>query len=250
MKKRKMRKKMNKATVAFLGSLGLLFALVLCPVAGLSYGNEVPVPRPAGDEGLTVVIEAENVRDENISRAIRYDLPEGIEPAHLMDKAEFMIKHDPGTGNFFLEKDVAFSPGETKYFRIKVENIWEVPENLVTIYMDNARDVLRMLEGTRHESEARSLYQRIRRRGEAILSSQKEARTMAEYISAGRANRDRMEGLTEDLRNMQDLYEPGEEKEPPGEDLLLTVLELAILISSFILIVTIVFFIIWYNRIK
>lgn len=240
---------MKKVRKIMVRSGAILGMILFFASGGVSQGEDGP--RVSGTEGLTVVIEAENVRDQDVERPIRYDLPEGIEPTHLLDKADFMIKHDPETSKYFLEKNVAFAPGETKFFSIKVENVWEISENLVKLYMDNADGLQKSLKGTPQEEKADMLQKRIQKYGSEILASQKNARTMGEYISSGRNNQKRLNILMRDLKELQQMGEPEKKEEKvPQEEFLLSVLELAILISSFILIVTIVFFIIWYNRIK
>lgn len=225
-------------------SIFFLFALFS---GYLASADEAP-QRLSGGETLTVVIDASNMRDESVQRDIRYYLPEGVSPQHLVDNSGFRIKLDPETDSYYLTKSVFFEAGETKVFSVDVEDVWKISEELVSAYMDNAGSFYEGLKGTEEEALAHQLYSSIREEGTKIIDSQTGSRSITDHIRIGEENKKRLDSLQGDLKRLQELYGRGYRKEPEKEYESTPVNNLLFLINTFVLVFTVVFFGTWYKK--
>lgn len=235
---------MNRANIFFKAVFFVcFFSATVFFVSGSKAGAESLMASP--EDALTIVIQAENVHDERIERDIKYYLPEGVDPQHLLSKSGFSIKYDASRGRYYLTRNFAFEPKETRFFSIQVENVWRIPAGLIEAYRDNAEELYRRLIGTEHESLGYRLYRNILTTADEIIDSQDIARSVQEYVDAAQKNEERIKTIENDLRRLKELLtEPGRRSEGEEEEGL-SLANLIVIISSFILVVTVVLFVFW-----
>jgi len=152
---------------------------------------------------LTLVIEARNVADKELTIPLKYYLPKEIIPQHIEDAGRLEMRHDPAKDVFYLFAEEVFGPEETKRFYVKVKNVWTIPESKINGYVAEAIELNEGFKDTDDEEAANSLMESIRANAEAIIASQNGAESVKDHVAAFRVNEKRLRAIKDDLEKLR-----------------------------------------------
>ena len=92
---------------------------------------------------------------------IRYDLPKGIQPEHVVDKGDMELGYDFKKGNYYVHQKITLEPAERKITQIILKDIWVIPEDELKFLRDHTVGLFERLEGTEHSEVGKDLQNQI-----------------------------------------------------------------------------------------
>jgi hypothetical protein len=158
---------------------------------------------------LTLVIEARNIANKELTIPVKFYLPREIIPQHIEDAGGLEMRHDPTRDVFYLFAEEVFGPEETKRFYVKVKDVWTIPEDELNGYVAEAIELNEGFKNTVDEEVADSLLESIRTNTRAIIDSQSGAESVKDHVAAFRANEKRLRSIKDDLEKLRTLKPPG-----------------------------------------
>jgi hypothetical protein len=226
------------------------------------------------DETVVLTIYANNPRDERRTLPVRFDLPREVIPQHIEELGGMEIRHDAAKDIFYLSSASIFAPNETKVFQVKIKNIWKISESEINGYVEEALEVYSKFAGLPAEPTATILLESIKKNASTIIETQKAAESVRDRVSVFRANQKLLRDIKDDLEKMKSLTIPEIDKEKLELRSVLrsdrifevmrelsdrlfrekltatTVWRIVMLIVSFAIILTAVFYSIWIVKVK
>lgn len=230
------------------------------------------------DETVVLTIEASNPLDEERKLSVRYDLPRELTPQHIEEFGGMEIMPDATKGIFYLFSEEIFGPGETKRFQARIKNVWKIPESEVKAYVEEAVELNSKFSGVPGEETAAILLEAIKNNAARILESQNSAESVRDRVAVYRLNLQILQEIKDDLEKMKSLSIPEIDQEiAQGREALqdvlreeklfsaikelsdrlfkekltaATVWRIVLLIVSFAIILTVVFYAIWIVKVK
>ncbi len=224
------------------------------------------------DQSITLVLSAENRQDDSRQMTVEYYMPPDIQEQHILDAAGFDIEHDPIEGRLFVTREESFAPNELKVYRLKIRNIWNIPERKLENYEEESDEILEELEGTPSYEIGKVLKSSIDRNIEMIRMSQESVTNINDLVALHSLNRQRQRNIESDIEKMQLLITEQEEEPTHQVDKILEELEQLKIISElservaeyvkasvweiiytivvFVIVVTALFYILWVKHMK
>ena len=92
---------------------------------------------------------------------VKYDLPKGIEPEHILDKGEMELGYDFDKGTYYVYQTVELEPSEKKVLVIELEDVWIIPDNEISFLKIHTAGLVEKLDGTEHWDIGVELSDRI-----------------------------------------------------------------------------------------
>ena len=92
---------------------------------------------------------------------VKYDLPKGIQPEHIVDKGDMEIGYDFKKGNYYVHQKITLEPAERKVIQIILRDIWVIPINELQFLRDHTVGLYERLEGTEHGEVGKDLQNQI-----------------------------------------------------------------------------------------
>jgi hypothetical protein len=154
---------------------------------------------------VTLVIEAHNSLDKQVDMPVKYYLPKGVIPEHVVDQGDFAIEYDLNQSKFYLYKEENFQPEETKRFTVQIRNIWHVKEVVINQYLNTADKLNERLAETEAAETAQQLVDRIKENAAAITSSQEAVSTVKDRIAVYQLNKKRLAVMKDNLDKLKSL---------------------------------------------
>jgi hypothetical protein len=173
-----------------------------------SLDSLVRVYQEGGEQKLgtvTLFIEARNVFDQSVQMPIKYYLPPEVIPEYIVDKQGFNLKYDHARGSFYLRKQEKFDPNETKRFAIEIRNIWQIQESVINRYFAEAAELNKRFADTEVAETAEELVRIIKDDLESIVSTQEEATSVKERISAYHSNQKKLAVVKDNIEKLKSL---------------------------------------------
>jgi len=242
--------------------------------------KEIQTGQTEPEDTLVLIIEGENILDEKVDVPLKYYLPREIIPQYIEDAGGFEVRHDPGRDRFYLFREEAFDPHETKRFHVKIKNVWIIPEDRINAYVEEASALNERFADTAVAEVAEILFNTIKETADLIIESQQKAESVKGYISAFRINKIRLQAIEDDLeklRNLEKDIKLEEEKAKEAKRSLVDVLQemdvlskikelsdrlfkekltagiiwkIILIIVAFVIILSSVFYVIWITIVK
>lgn len=224
------------------------------------------------DQIITLVLTAENRDREPAELTISYDLPPEIREEHIVDNAGFVVRHEPAEDKLFITREDSFQPNEFKNYRLRIKNVWRIPEHELDDYQSEAEELFEELKDTPSSEVAEILKGSIIRNVQRIRLSQESTTNINEVLAIHRMNRQVKDNIESDLEKMR-LLKIRQVEEPGGlimnilrdmeqldrlrqfsDDLFETakrsVWQIVYTIVVFVIVFSTVFYVIWYKRMK
>ncbi|MFA6636320.1 MAG: hypothetical protein WCV56_04370 [Candidatus Omnitrophota bacterium] len=226
------------------------------------------------DETVLLTIEASNPRDEERTLPVKFELPREIIPQHIEELGGMEIMYDSAKDMFYLFAERTFAPEETRRFQVRIKNIWKISELEINRYVEEAEEAYAKFEGLSDEPTVAILLESIKNNASTIIETQKAAESVRDRVAVFRANQKLLRDIKDDLEKMKTLTIPEIDKEKQelsdvlrSEHIFETLRELSyklfkekltastvwriiMLIVSFAIILTAVFYAIWIVKVK
>ncbi len=174
-------------------------------IFSLEHLVELGEPEAKTAETVVLAIEAENTLDKKVDIPLEYYLPKEIIPEYIVDAGPFDINYDSQRGQFYLKAQQVFQPGEKKRFNIEVKNVWNISEELVDKYVQEADQLNGKLVNSEFETIAGALFNEIDRKAGQIKSLQQQAESVKDHIANYRINQRRFDLVKSNLEKMRSL---------------------------------------------
>jgi len=110
---------------------------------------------------------------------VRFDLPKGVGPEHIIDIGKMDLKYDFGKENYYVAQNVTLKPSERLILEIKLRDVWTIPEKDLSSLKAHTESALAKLKGTKHYKIGQELSAKILKRLKEISDRQKAAGTSA-----------------------------------------------------------------------
>ncbi len=157
------------------------------------------------DETVTLVIEAENTAERELTIPLQYYLPKEVVPEYVVDSNIFDLKFDVDKTQFFLSAEETFGPREIKRFEIEIKNVWYVSRELLDRYLAEATSLNEQLADSSLAEIAATLFNEIEQNIILINESQEEFTSITDHIAKYRLNSKRLRIVEEDLDRLRRL---------------------------------------------
>jgi len=241
---------MPKTCLEYKSKFYLAFIIIIVIIAcKCGYGSDLNVQL---DDTIVLVLEAENNSGSVKQVPIAYYLPQEVLPEYIKDSSGFLIKYDSNKGVFYLSGEMIFEPYETKTFYIKLKNVFFISRKDIDEHVLKARNLYEKIinSSTQDETkqEAGIIFDFIKQEANTILKSQLEGETVFEHIVFFRKNNERFDAIKNSIKRLNNICTVGS-----GSDTLISkdIVEIIIMIiSGFVLVITIIFCHIWITRFK
>jgi len=139
--------------------VGVILFFLLAGAAFADTNLKIAVVNPSGTKEKTT--------------PVRYDLPKGIAPEHIIDIGDMELKYDFDKGNYYVYQLVTLKPSEQKVLEIKLTDVWLIPEEEIKFLKKHTESLMEKLEDTRHFEIGATLSGKIDKDLDGIYDSQK-----------------------------------------------------------------------------
>ena len=153
---------------------------------------------------LTINVIGVNASDKEAKEiTVRYELPEELEPEHVLDTGGMDLKYDVDHAKYYVSQKTMFSPKETKTFKIRVKDVWRIePEEIEEIKTQLNRN-LDMVKNHESFPAAREAVDFMTGQLDYILSQQdKYSENIERRIEEYRAYRQTMEQILDNTYSL------------------------------------------------
>jgi len=106
---------------------------------------------------------------------VRYDLPRGIQPEHIIDRGDMDLAYDFDKGNYYVYQEVTLEPSEKKVLVIEIEDIWLIPGKEINFLKTHTQGLIEKLEGTKHWEVGTELSEKILNKLDGISKKQRSS---------------------------------------------------------------------------
>lgn len=139
---------------------------------------------------------------------VTYYLPQGIQASYIADLQGFELKYDPEKLQYYVVKNIELQPGEEAKFFIKVHDRWIIPDQKLTNYDTEAKDIVEFLDTTEFKEPSLFLYKEIQRYIIEIKELQSQTMTIKDKVAAFHINSKKEEAIRHnisELKRMSDI---------------------------------------------
>ncbi|MCB9772293.1 MAG: DUF861 domain-containing protein [Candidatus Omnitrophica bacterium] len=78
---------------------------------------------------------------------VKYLLPKELEPSDVLDSGELKVEYDVDKMLYFVSGKVKFNPKESKTFKIRVNDVWNITPEEISVLKQNMDGNLSLMEG-------------------------------------------------------------------------------------------------------
>jgi len=183
--------------------------------------------------------------EEDRSVPFKSYLPKEIKPENIVDHGELEVTFDPAEGAYYVHRLYTLEPKETIHVEVELEDVWQIPQEEIDLYRDEAKSLTQALMKTDFYERATYLQNTIETKLTQIEFRQRVVNpNPAGYISDYRENVKLLESVKSDLAAARSLLVEAKEIAP----MLTWKLILAVVI--FLGVLGIIFFFVWQRQIK
>ncbi len=126
------------------------FLLALCQMQGY-----------AEDEVKINILVANPSSADKLNAPVTHYLPPELKPEDIVDKAGMDIHYDQDKQTYYLTTKIALEPKETKTITVRVKNVWNLSEELITKTREETNQYTQALENTDYSESAKLLSDKI-----------------------------------------------------------------------------------------
>ncbi|MBI4365665.1 MAG: PspC domain-containing protein [Deltaproteobacteria bacterium] len=148
---------------------------------------------------------------------IELPLPREATKRTVLDLAEGLkIVYDSEQGLYKAMGDLILKPAEQRMVRIRLEDIWQIPESELQFQKGYLPSLLKALAGTKYEETANQLAGTIENRLDQIETTQAQSHSPSKHIAMYRENLSVMNEVKKDIKYLEKL---AAEKAPMAKEL-------------------------------
>ncbi|MCD4779211.1 MAG: hypothetical protein K8S27_01490 [Candidatus Omnitrophica bacterium] len=123
---------------------------------------------------VTVNILAVNGTERPRLKKIKYPLPRELKLDDILDTAGLKIEYDVNAGQYTVIGEVDLAPKESKTFKVRIRDVWNIEEEHINQIKDQAEDSVKPFEDTEYYEGAQQRKQHLFERLDFILAQQTE----------------------------------------------------------------------------
>jgi len=199
----------------------------------------------AAEAQANIVIRALIVNpSEEQERSVPFKsyLPKEIKPDNVVDKGDLEIMFE---GAYYVHKEYTLAPKETVQIEVELEDVWQVPQEEIDLYRDEAKSLTKALMKTDYYERATYLQNSIETKLTQIEFRQRVVNpNPGGYISDYRENVKLLESVKVDLAAARSLITEAKEIAP------MLTWKLIVAVVIFLGILGLIFFFVWQRQIK
>lgn len=173
---------------------------------------------PVAFADLTVNFVAINGSDEVKDMDIKSYLPKELDPSDIVETGSLTIEYDVEKGAYFVSGKVSFQPKESKTFKIKVKDVWQILPEEVEVLRQQVDQNLKLLEKEPNYEEAKMARDKLVEKLDYILVQQQNySQDIERRIEQYRAYADQLQQVRNNIYSFD--YLASESKGPVEEPL-------------------------------
>src|SRR3989338_5866652 len=146
-------------------NLRIIIVAVMFAIGGLA-----AVPLVFAD--LIINFVAVNGSDEAKDMDIKSYLPKELDPSHILEAGSLTVDYDVEKGVYFVTGKVNFQPKESKTFKIKVKDVWQILPEEVDVLRQQVDQNLQLLEKNPNYDSAKLARNKLVEKLDYILAQQ------------------------------------------------------------------------------
>jgi len=186
-----------------LATLALAFALVLAAAPAAPNAHADP------DGALKLKIAIINPAMKEQDMPVKYHLPKGIQPEHILDRGEMGMGYDFDAGVYYVYQTLTMKSLERRVLEVVIQDIWIIPKKELTAIKNYTAALMQELEGSGYLEtgeelalDISSLLAKIARaEEEASLNARHKINTYYENIGRMKRIRENVLIITALLKN-------------------------------------------------
>jgi len=157
-----------------------LFTTVLlffCYWTPLTLAQETGAPQlQVQSESLLFSVVVVNPSDAKPQTAlVKENLPIEVTPEAILDPAGLEVKFDEASSFYYLYKEsVELKPGETKVFKVKIRDVWIIPQNRLDSLKNETQSVIEQLGKSEFHEPAKRLGEAIYKALKTVADTQSD----------------------------------------------------------------------------
>ncbi len=137
---------------------------------------------------------------------LRIYLPKEVSPKDIIDLGDLELEYDPDTGVYSVHNEVTLGPGQSMTKMVEMEDVWVFPEEQLSSFVTQAREMASRLEETPYAEEAAIVTLGIEQKVQEIVKRQEEtAANPSEHIRAYRQGITMIATIEQDLSELERL---------------------------------------------
>jgi len=137
---------------------------------------------------------------------LQFFLPKEVKEENILDRDDSVsLKWDATTGALSIEGDYPLGPDQSQLVRVRVNDIWLIPESDILSLKEQAASLLKPLEDTNYYGQGATLKSDIDVALDKILSAQASVRTPEARIRTYREAQLELLGVNDKLTALKDL---------------------------------------------
>lgn len=163
-------------------------------------------------ESASMKIVFENPSEiEDKNGPVKAFLPSELGKEDVYDTGGLKLDYDPSTSRFFVHTDLNLRPGESKTYKIVVEDVWHISEEELNFISSQAEDRLVQLEGGDNFESAKILRDKIVNGVQEIRATQAaQEGDVQNRIESYRVNKERLRNIRTNVILMKDFKQEAE----------------------------------------
>lgn len=177
-----------------------VYILVLGAILFLTAAGEVMA---ATMKMRVVVVNPSKTKAQ--TKTVKTFFPKEITLKDVKDPGGLDIDYDESQGLLFAFKEnVELAPSETKTFEIVMEDVWNVPDEQLSLYKEKTDRIMKRLKGTAYFTQADLLAKTVYGRLDEIKKTQTDTTApKQQHIAYYRDNVKSLEGVKADLDKLE-----------------------------------------------
>jgi len=137
---------------------------------------------------------------------VKFDLPKGMTPEHIIDIGDMELKYDFAKGTYYVSKTVTLEPAQKLVLEVRLADIWSIPNEELAFLEEHVGALMGKLKDTKHFEVGATLSNKIKDSLSAVAKLQEEASlNMKEKINLYYENVEILNGIKADIGMLENL---------------------------------------------
>ena len=145
-------------------------------------------------------------KTEKMNKPVKFLLPVEVSPKYILGTSGLEMAYDFDKECFSLYKDdVELAPGETKEFTVRIRDMWRISPVEVEALKSHTHNIMVLLEGSEHYTQAKHVADKIDVNMDLILRSQDAKVSATEHMTYYRDNSKILKTAKEEIAELEKL---------------------------------------------
>jgi hypothetical protein len=167
---------------------------------------------------LTLNLVAVNGSEEVKDMDIKSYLPKELDPTDIIDAGGLTVQYDVDKATYFVSGKVSFQPKESKTFKIKVKDVWQISPEEFDVLKQQVDENLKLLEKKPNYESAKVARDKIIERLDYILAQQQNySQDIERRIEQYRAYADQLKQIKDNVFSLDYLSSQSSVSEDENE---------------------------------